>query len=68
MYMTRVLFQKANSGRRVTGDEGASHCVSGVIKSWNGGDQLSEDSMDRYRGHFMAGKIAVLFGMRGMLV
>lgn len=36
MHMARVLFQKANAGRRVTGDEGTSHCVSGVIKSWRG--------------------------------
>lgn len=36
MHMARVLFQKANAGRRVTGDEGTSHRVSGVIKSWRG--------------------------------
>lgn len=36
MHMARVLFQKANAGRRVKGDEGTSHRVSGVIKSWRG--------------------------------
>lgn len=34
MHMARALFQ--NAGRHVTGDEGTSHCVSGVVKSWRG--------------------------------
>jgi len=32
MHAACVLFQKANAGRRVMGDEGTSHCVSGVTK------------------------------------
>lgn len=59
MHMARVLFQKANAGRRVMGDEGTSHCVSGVIKSWRG-------EITRVRTTWadtgpLHGKIAVIF-------
>lgn len=36
MHMAHALLQKANAVRHVTGDEGTSHCVPGVIKSWKG--------------------------------
>lgn len=36
MHRTHILFQTANIGRGVMGDEGTSHQVSGVIKSWRG--------------------------------
>lgn len=36
MHMAPALFQRANAGRHVTGDEGTSHHVSGVIKTCRG--------------------------------
>lgn len=36
MHMAHALFKRVSTARHVTGDEGTSHHVRGVVKSWRG--------------------------------